>query len=111
MPACVERLLISVSRLKFIKHLVGWDKERILLEDAVDNDHGVSTHDVHYHASAEPGQVVTQMTELWYPGRHNWSMSHTRRLVNVRQVFERPLHVSNNPGKLARFGLLRSSIS
>ena len=46
------------SRTQFTQHFVGGYEERILLQDAADNDHGMCSHDVHHHVGAKLGQII-----------------------------------------------------
>jgi hypothetical protein len=43
---------------EFPKELVRRDKERVLLEDATDDDHWVRPHDVYYDLPAKLGEII-----------------------------------------------------
>jgi hypothetical protein len=43
---------------EFPKEFVRRHKERVLLEDATDDDHGVRPHDVYYDLPAKLGEII-----------------------------------------------------
>jgi hypothetical protein len=40
------------------QELIRWNKERVLLQDAPNNDHGVCPHDVDHNVSAKLGEII-----------------------------------------------------
>ena len=53
---CFDPVSTTLPQLK--QELVRWNKERVRLKNATDDNHGMGSHDIHYNAGAKLGAVV-----------------------------------------------------
>jgi hypothetical protein len=94
---CRRTTSTSSPLSKFSQELIGRYKERILLKDAADDNHGMSSHDVDHRVtpktakmiSADDGVVVAQ------PNVVNTRLE-LNHVINMRSIFNRPIHATTN---------------
>ena len=86
--------LIGRALPEFLQHLVGRDVERVLLQDAADNDHRMSAHYVDYNSPAKLGEIVCSYDGVFIARK---KIVQPRlvfyQIIHARPVFERPFHV------------------
>ena len=94
------RVAPGVSFTQFPQELVRRNKERVLLQNAADNDHRVRPHDVNYNLPAKLGEVVDSYDRVLI-SRQNVIQPRLVRhqVVDPRSIFEGPFHVSDQPSE------------
>ena len=104
---CFDPVRTTFPQLK--QKFVGWNKERVGLENATDYDHGMRSHDVHHDAGAKLGAIVRSYDGIFIAWEHVIEAGLVfHQIVNARHIFQRPLHV----GHQARYfiSLLRARL-
>jgi hypothetical protein len=82
---------------KFTQEFVRRDKERIFLEDAADDDHRVSAHDLDYFVAAKLPEMVRANNRIFVTAPQ---IIHTRLelndILNMRLISGRPIHATTD---------------
>jgi hypothetical protein len=75
------------------------NEERVLLEDAADDNHRVGPHDVDDDLPANLGEIVDSYDRVLI-SRQNIVQSRLvlDQIVNARPIFERPFHMCDQTG-------------
>ena len=95
--------------MQFPQEFVRRNEERVLLEDAADDDHRVRPHDVDDDLTAKLGEIVDSYDRILIT-RQNKVQSRLvlHQIVNAGSIFERPFHVRDQAS--AREPLLRTPV-
>src|ERR1700730_1940970 len=92
-----RRSLSGSPFAKLSQKLLRRYKERILLEDAADDDHRMRPHNVNHRVSSKFRKIVHADDSIVVATPH---IIHTRfelnEIVDVRSTFSRPVHVADN---------------
>src|SRR2546427_4503551 len=92
-----RRSLSSSPFAKLSQELLRRYKERILLEDAADDDHRMRPHDVNHRVSSKFRKMVRADDRVVVATPH---IIDTRfelnEMVDVRSTFNRPVHAADN---------------
>src|SRR5579862_186478 len=93
---CFDPISTTFPQLK--QKLVGWDKERVRLQNATDNDHRVRSHNIHDDAGAKLGAVVRSYHRIFIAWQHVIEAGFVfYEIVDPGHVFQRPLHMGHQP--------------
>ena len=94
-----RRVARGVSFTQLPQEFVRRNEERVLLEDAADDDHRVGPHDVDNDLPAKLGEIVDSYDRVLV-ARQNIVQSRLvfNQIVDSRPIFERPFHVRDQSG-------------
>jgi hypothetical protein len=89
-----------VSFTQLPQELVRGNEERVLLEDAADDDHRVGPHDVDNDLPAKLGEIVDSYDRVLI-SRQNIIQPRLvlHQVVDARSIFEGPFHVRDQPSE------------
>jgi hypothetical protein len=82
---------------KFSQELIRRYKERILLKDAADDNHGMSSHDVNHRVTSKTTEMVSTDDRVVVPKPY---VVYTRleldHVIDMRSIFNCPVHTATN---------------
>jgi hypothetical protein len=82
---------------KFSQELIRRYKERILLKDAADDDHGMSSHDINHSVTPKTPEMVSTDDRVIVTKPHViYTRLELNHVVYMRSIFNRPVHTTTN---------------
>ena len=82
---------------KFLQELIRRYKERIVLKDAADDNHGVSSHDVNYRVTPKTAEMVSTDDRVVVTMPHVvYARLELNHVIYMRAIFNRPVHATTN---------------
>jgi hypothetical protein len=82
---------------KFAQELIRRYKEGILLKDAADDNHGVSSHDVNHGVTTKTTEVVSEDDRVVVPKPYVvYPRLELNHVIDMRSIFNRPVHTTTN---------------
>ncbi len=90
------RLARGVSFTQLQQELIRRYEERVLLEDAADDNHRVGAHDVDDDLPAKLGEIVYSYDRVLIPGQNIVQLRLIlHQVINPGPVFQGPFHVGD----------------
>src|SRR5271163_564155 len=94
---CKRTTSTSSPLAKFSQELIWRYKERILLKDAADDDHGMSSHDVNHGVTTKTTEMVSTDDRVVVPKPHVvYARLELNHVIDMRSIFNRPVHTTTN---------------
>jgi hypothetical protein len=82
---------------EFSQELIRRYKERILLQDAADDHHGMSSHDVNHCVTTEMAEMVGTDNGVVVPKPYVvYTGLELNHVIDMRSIFNRPVHTATN---------------
>ena len=82
---------------KFLQELIRRHKERILLKDAPDDNHGMRSHDVNHRVSSKTTEMVSTDDRVVVTKPHVvYTRLELNDIIDMRPIFHRPVHTATN---------------
>jgi hypothetical protein len=82
---------------KFSQELIRRHKERILLKDAADDNHGMRSHDVNHRVTPKATEMVSTDDRVVVTKPHVvYTRLELNHVIDMRPIFNRPVHATTN---------------
>jgi hypothetical protein len=82
---------------KFSQELIRRHKERILLKDAADDNHGMRSHDVNHRVTPKTAEMVSTDDRVVVTKPHVvYPRLELNHVIDMRPIFNRPVHATAN---------------
>jgi hypothetical protein len=82
---------------KFSQELIRRYKERILLKDAADDNHGMSSHDVNHRVTSKTTEMVSTDDRVVVPKPYIvYTRLELNHVIDMRSIFNCPVHTATN---------------
>jgi len=95
---CPSRMTPTSSPLtKFSQEFIRRDKERILLKDAADDNHGMRSHDVNHRVTPKTTEMVSADDRVVVPKPYVvYTRLELNHVIDMRPISNRPVHATTN---------------
>jgi hypothetical protein len=94
---CRRTTPASSPMAKFSQELIRRYKERILLKDAADDNHGMSAHDVNHRVTPKTTEMVSADDRVVVPKPYVvYTRLELNHVIDMRPIFNRPVHATTN---------------
>ena len=97
--------LFHFALSQFLQEFIRRHEERVLLQDAPDDDHRVRAHDVHDDLCSKLEQVVCSADGVVILGQYEVQAGFVLHdVIDAGAVLQCPFHVGNQPGQRIALG-------